>query len=327
MKIAYVISTGMCVSPHSGIRVQAVTWAEELERQGHEVVRVNPWEQQDWQKYDVIHLFGYSSMLNHLKHLNHDNIFFSPIIDSFQPVWKYKLATFWGSSRLRLTSHNYEYRMARPYIQKWCVRSQFEKEYVIRGYGVPEFKIVTIPLSYRLEAPKEYPQKELYCLHVSKISDGRKNVERLIDAAISFGFRLVLAGSVDVASFEHSTLKRKIETNDNISYLGRVSDVRLAELYAKAKVFALPSIGEGVGLVALEAAANGCDIVVTNIGGPKEYYGDMAFVVNPYDVKAIGHAVMEAMEATDQQPRLMHHVRENYNLSHCMRLLVESYLK
>lgn len=73
-----------------------------------------------------------------------------------------------------------------------------------------------------------------------------------------------------------------------IEYLGFVSDEELKNLYRRAKVFALPSIYEGVGMVALEAAVMGDDIVITSQGGPKEYYADLAEIVNPISVDEIG---------------------------------------
>lgn len=324
MLIGYVISESFCVSPFNGIRIQAETWARELEYQGHKVVRVNPWEQQNWSAFDAIHLFGYSTMLSNLSRIPNKNIVFSPIIDSYKSVWKYKMASYWGSQRLRLMSHNYEIRLASKHIKRWSVRTRYEYDFVRKGYGIPEDCITINPLSYRTNPPSEYPKKEPFCLHVSNITDGRKNVERLVDAAIKYGFKLVLAGSTST-SYQSSTLKRKIDENDNITFLGRVSDAQLEDLYQRAKVFCLPSIGEGVGLVALEAASFGCDIVVTSIGGPKEYYADLAYVVNPYLVDEIGQAVLNALQTTERQPKLMTHIRTTYNLQKCVKDLVAIY--
>ena len=325
MRIAFVISSSFCVSPYNGIRAQAQIWADELIRQGHQVIKVNPWERQEWETYDVIHLFGHSSLLNIISRINNPNIFLSPIIDSFKPVWAYRLATMWGFDRLRLSSHNHDFRNAKAYVRKWCVRTKFEADYVHRGYDVPLEDIVTVPLSYRFQPLDKVPQKENFCLHVSNITASRKNVMRLIDAAIKYKFKLVLAGSAD-ACFQNSLMKKKIDGNANITYIGRVSDEKLKELYGAAKVFALPSIGEGVGLVALDAAVYGCDIVVTSIGGPKEYYDGLAFEVDPYSVDSIGAAVMSAMSAKDRQPRLMRHVIDSYGLSQCMHKLADSYV-
>ena len=98
----------------------------------------------------------------------------------------------------------------------------------------------------------------------------------------------------------------------------------LFDLYNKAKVFALPSIREGVGLVALEAAARGSDIVITNIGGPKEYYEDLAYQVDPYSVDDIGKSVIKALETT-KQPELSHHILKEYSLEKLTEQLIKSY--
>ena len=324
MKVAYIISEIMCVSPHNGIRVQAESWAAELVRQGHEVIKVNPWEMQDWSSYDVIHIFGYSPFLKKLNDVPNRNIVFSPIIDSFMPIWLYRFVTYWGCKKMRISSTNYDIRSAKPYIKKWFVRSHFEFEYVHRAYGVPKNNIVIVPLSFRISPPTKYPRKENFCLHVSKLTDSRKNVERLVDAAIQGKFQLVLAGSVS-QDFDKSTLKKKIERHDNIRYLGRVSDEELINLYCSAKVFALPSIGEGVGLVALEAAVCGCEIVITNIGGPKEYYGGKAFTVNPFHTEQICKAVLDALDDNKFQPDLMYSIKSEYNIEKCVNHLVNIY--
>ena len=142
------------------------------------------------------------------------------------------------------------------------------------------------------------------------------------------GVELILPSTLDTISleaFQGCKYKCELKLTDNIKYIGRVSDDKLKELYGAAKVFALPSIGEGVGLVALDAAVYGCDIVVTSIGGPKEYYDGLAFEVDPYSVNSIGKAVMSAMSATDRQPRLMRHVIDCYSLAKCMHKLADSY--
>ena len=95
-----------------------------------------------------------------------------------------------------------------------------------------------------------------------------------------------------------------------------------------AKVFALPSLNEGVGLVALEAAIHGCNIVITNLGGPKEYYNkEMVELVNPYDIDDIGKAIVRAMEDCGSQPSLRKELKKKYNVSSCVDQLIESYQK
>jgi glycosyltransferase involved in cell wall biosynthesis len=108
--------------------------------------------------------------------------------------------------------------------------------------------------------------------------------------------------------------------------LGFVSDEELNLLYNRAKVFALPSINEGVGLAALEAAICGCNIVITDLGGPKEYYEkESAELVNPYDVDDIGKAVLRAMDNNLAQPKLRDTLIKKYNVSACVDKLIACY--
>ena len=107
--------------------------------------------------------------------------------------------------------------------------------------------------------------------------------------------------------------------------MGFVSDEKLKELYRQARVFALPSIYEGVGMVALEAAVMGDDVVITNQGGPKEYYSKMAEIVNPLSVDEIGGAITSFLEGKTYQPRLKEHIIKNYNLQTTCDLLEKTY--
>lgn len=316
MKIAYVISESYSVNKFNGIRMQAETWAKELHAQGEEVIKINPWEKYDWEQFDIIHIFGPCEfILNFTKGVSKrmHRIVFSPIIDTIQSVFKYKIATHWGLSKLRLASPNYTIRQARKYIKCWIVRSQYEQNYVHGAYGIPLEQISIIPLSFRMNAHKINVERENFCLHVSKLTDERKNVKRLIQAAIKFNFNLVLAGGISCDK-DFEELKELIDSHDNVRYLGRISDKFLEELYSKAKVFALPSINEGVGLVAVEAAASGCDIVITQKGGPKEYYAGMAKIVNPYDIDEIGKAILYFLNGNTYQPALKKYVEDNFNI-------------
>ena len=329
MKIAYVISTILSTNKYNGIRMQAETWANELIKQGHELIRINPWQQIEWNYFDVVHVIGADrasdTLLNRLSKCC-KKIIFSPIIDTIEPIWKYKIATYTGCRKLRLYSVNYALRQSKPFIKRWVVRSMYEAKYVNKAYDVPTENISIIPLSFRTPIYTKYPVKEPFCLHVSMLTDSRKNVKRLVEAAAKYKFRLILAGSIRTEQ-DFKPIHSIIERCENITYLGRVSDEELIQLYKKAKVFALPSINEGVGLVAVEAASYGCDIVITKIGGPKEYYADMAYLVDPYNVDEIGQAIMNAMTETRFQPKLQLHIQEKYNLTYCVNKLIEEYNK
>ena len=102
-----------------------------------------------------------------------------------------------------------------------------------------------------------------------------------------------------------------------------MSDSELEAWYKRAKVFALPSTNEGVGMVALEAAGYGCEIVLTNLGAPKEYFDGMARLVNPYSIDDIGYAMRTSLAEGFSQPKLLRFVATHYSLESCSNLLID----
>lgn len=311
-----------------GSKMQAEIWAKELERKGHTVDRINPWEHYNWKNYDVVHVFGFGLWNYDMIHWGsgiNQNFVFSPIIDTNTPMWKYKLATHFGCKKLRLFSQNYALRQLKQDIKLFFARTEYEADYLRQGYGISEDKIAIVPLSYREINYNPSIEKEPFCLFTGTMTQPRKNVPRLIEAARKYGFNLKLVGNKGNAESE-AKLRSLIGDANNIEILGFVSDKELNSLYNRAKVFALPSINEGVGLAALEAAICGCNIVITKLGGPKEYYEEgCAELVNPYDVDDIGKAVIRALKNNQAQPHLRNNLINNYNVSTCVDKLVAYY--
>ncbi len=328
MKIGYICNQGTCVSGASnGIRMQALIWRDELVKRGHEVVLINSWDVYDWKSFDIVHAFSFADSISFLHELKKRGIktVCSPIIDSNENKILYKLATQCGSKKLRLTSPGYNLRQQSQNIDLFLARSEHEAGYIRDCFDIPSKKVAIVPLSYRSENNDiDFSKKEDFCFHVSSITQSRKNVMRLMQAAVKYKFNLVLAGSIG-SQLSFAPFKNIIEENDNIKCLGFITDDQLENLYTRAKVFALPSLIEGVGLVALEAAMHGCDIVITNVGGPKEYYKDgLAYKVNPCSVDDIGCAIVSALKET-KQPELKHYISTHYNLDVCVSKLIELY--
>lgn len=329
MNIAYIMYPGACyMGAGDGSKMQAEIWIKELEKKGHHVERINPWGHYEWKSFDIIHVFGFGlwnyDMIHWGSGLN-PNFVFSPIIDTNTPMWKYKLATHFGCDKFRLFSQNYALRKLKTDIKLFFARSEYEASYLREGYGICSDKIAIVPLSYRETNYDPLIQKEPFCLFAGTMTQPRKNVPRLIEAAKKYGFQLKLAGNTgNEISKEH--LMSLIGHAANIEVLGFVSDEELSSLYNRAKVFALPSINEGVGLVAIEAAMHGCNIVITNLGGPKEYYKEgTAELVDPYNIDNIGQAIMRALEDNTSQPKLRETIMANYNTSVCTDKLIKSY--
>jgi glycosyltransferase involved in cell wall biosynthesis len=314
MKIAYIIAPVVVISGKSnGIRSQALSWKKGLQNNGHLVDEVSPWGNYEWSSYDVIHIFGTGlwlySFVSSLKNKN-PNIIISPIIDSSQSAVLHRLSSYLGLKKIRLWSPTYTFRKTLSLTKGVFVRSIHESKYIPNNFS--KDKVHIVPLATIEPKKTETDYRENFCLHISSITQPRKNVIRLIKAAKKYNFKLVLAGSKGKED-DFKIIKDEIGNYKNIEILGFVSEEKKIELYSKAKVFALPSTNEGVGIVALDAASYGCEIVITALGGPKEYYNNLAEIIDPYSVDDIGRSITNFLnDNIKHQPELSSYVIKNY---------------
>lgn len=320
-KIAFILyQFGVLSGRSNGVRSQALSTCSILNEFGDECVLINGWEHYDWKSFDAIHIYGYDIAIHtFVKALSsrNPNIFISPIIDSTKPYSLYKWATFNGFEKLRLYSNNYALRKALHLVKGVCARSEHEAKFFRESFGINSQKVFTIPLSYGLEAPENIyeilERKENFCFHLSALYQDRKNVIRLVEAAKKYGFKLVLAGNKGTDS-QFSQVQKAIGNATNITVLGYLSNEDLKEIYSKAKVFALPSINEGVGIVAMDAALYGCNIAMTNLKGPAEYYPKIKTVeiLDPYSVDDIGEKIVKLLKQ-DNDDNIYKHMVLNFS--------------
>ena len=99
------------------------------------------------------------------------------------------------------------------------------------------------------------------------------------------GVRLWIAGDGDARPDLEAWLAGRFE-REFVVFLGRVSDERLEELYGGVDAFALPSEGEGFGLVFVEAMAHGLPCVCVRAGAAPEVVqdGETGLIARPRDV-------------------------------------------
>ena len=311
----------------NGIRNQAVTWAESL-KQYCEVDLLSPWDSINWNQYDLIHVFGgdqWLGFLPDLKALN-NHLVFSPVLDSIDSQKKLRIQANLGFKGFHHAQNIYKMNLNN--FSAIYVRSDYEASYYRNCYDISDDRIVKVPISFDFNSDdlnKNIEIKERFCLHISALYQPRKNVLRLIEAAKKYGFKLKLGGSTGNEA-QTQELKEAIGDAENIELLGYLSKQDAIDLYSKASVFALPSINEGVGIVALNAASLGCNIVITSIGGPKEYFENFASIVDPYNIDEIGAAIMKQID-NNANLTLRNHIIENYSEESIAKLLFESYLK
>lgn len=106
---------------------------------------------------------------------------------------------------------------------------------------------------------------------------------------------LVVGGGDDRQRLE--SLARQLNVSDKVIFAGVVPDAELPDYYALADVFAMPSTGEGFGIVFLEAADAGLPIISGNRDGSVDALADgtIGTAVDPDDCIALSAALQSAL--------------------------------
>jgi glycosyltransferase involved in cell wall biosynthesis len=113
---------------------------------------------------------------------------------------------------------------------------------------------------------------------------------------------------------------------EHARYLGPVEhdSPLLRSAYAACSSFCLPSTLETPGLAALEAAAAGASLVITEEGSTREYFGDDALYVRSDDVEGIASALIAASGAP-RSSALMERVNTRFTWHQAADALVDLY--
>ncbi len=199
-------------------------------------------------------------------------------------------------------------------FEKFLFFSEWMRKFAV-SVGIPEERTVVIPPGVDFKRFK-VGRKEPFVLFVGNLIR-RKGVYYLIEVARELkdvSFKIVGKGK------ERGNLERIAPPN--VEFLGYVSDEELVELYSKALIFCLPSIGEGFGLVILEAMASGCAIVSTV---PLDYEGIfLPHLEKELLVKSIS-TLIENKAMAIKMGRRNREISKEYSWKRFVRRLLECY--
>src|SRR5262249_41143223 len=120
---------------------------------------------------------------------------------------------------------------------------------------------------------------------------------------------LYIVGKQDGLITADHRLSQMVENDpflkQQVHFTGYVSDERLKELYAAAKLFIFPSTYEGFGYPPLEAMAAGCPVVAARSAAIPEVCGDAVEYVDPYSVESIAAGIRKVLTDDARQQDLI----------------------
>jgi glycosyltransferase involved in cell wall biosynthesis len=207
----------------------------------------------------------------------------------------------------------------------------------VYSIGIPYSKIAIIPdgVDTAYFTPLSYNERKNNILFVGSLIE-RKGVRTLIQAfaAVVKQFpkvHLILIGE-GAQRIEIEQLAQLLGISANITLTGAQPQERVAVEMRYAKVFVLPSIEEGLGVVLLEAIASGTPIVASNVGGISEVVDDtIGILVPPGDADQLGKAILTIINLSPEKWNYFHHNARKraegmYDWNHIAEQLMRFYI-
>lgn len=171
---------------------------------------------------------------------------------------------------------------------------QFEKpNYLVERYNIDINKPILYTLT-RLSAFEKYKGYDTVISALAKLK------------ATGTEFTYLLAGKCE--SVEKDRIERLIaeyNLESSVKLIGFIADEELSDHFLLADLFIMPSKKEGFGIVFIEAAAHGCQVIAGNIDGSTDALlnGELGQLINPNSEEEIINAIQKAINNTAHQPK------------------------
>jgi glycosyltransferase involved in cell wall biosynthesis len=190
--------------------------------------------------------------------------------------------------------------------------SNYTKQDIVKNYGIEPKRIdvacngcrdIFKPLneSERIEIRNKYSENQEYFFYVGAIQP-RKNVHRLIEAFDLFNSqtnapqKLLLGGRFAWKTGEVKTAFDNSSHQEDIVFLGYLSEDELWRIMASAFAFVYVSLFEGFGIPLLEAMNCDIPLITSDKSSLPEVAGNAGILVNPYDLNSIAMAMRQLLE-------------------------------
>lgn len=143
-----------------------------------------------------------------------------------------------------------------------------------------------------------------------------KNLERLVTALKALSSRsefadvsLIMVGDYEKEVFHSSfqkikSLIQELGISNRVIFTGYLADEDLVILLNIAAVLVLPSLMEGVGLPAIEAAACGCPVIATRASPLPSLLGDGAMYIDPTDQQELERALDTVLSSNELRQQM-----------------------
>ena len=211
------------------------------------------------------------------------------------------------------------------HVEVWAV-SNFTKQKMIVVHGILPTRISILnnslspffPLPTNFEQPKNLIEKYnlakntpiLYTLNRLSSTEQYKGYDNVINALSELKkegqtFYYLIAGKADLLEHQRITsLIAKKDLQEEVKLIGYLTTDELIPHFLLSDVFVMPSSGEGFGIVFIEAAACGIQVIGGNVDGSTDALlnGALGQLVHPTNIQEIKQAIKSAIHNKEHQP-------------------------
>lgn len=201
------------------------------------------------------------------------------------------------------------------YADRVVAVSQWTRARVLSLGGIDASRVVIVPntfneLNFGVAPPAEYLSKryelepdDKVVLTVARLDPGEryKGYDRILEALPSLlaecgKVRFIVAGQGGDRQRAEG-IAAELGVSQAVTFAGFVPDAELADHYRLADAFAMPSVGEGFGIVFLEAMACGTPVLAGNRDGSVDALdgGRLGKLVNPDDAAEIADGIAQLL--------------------------------
>jgi glycosyltransferase involved in cell wall biosynthesis len=330
MKVVIIARTSLFTST-GGDTVQVLNTVKHLEKLGVTAdIRLTS-DSINYDEYDLMHFFSLirpSDIMPHIRKSKKPFVVTPLLIDyseydrrfrkgisgkifrffSADQIEYLKTIARWAKGQQNLGSYTYLLNGQRRGIVDILTKatlllpnSQLEYDRLIRSYPVvPAYQIVPNGIDPELFQSSALEAKdESMVLCVARI-EGLKNQVNLVKALNDTRYQLYIIGNPAINQPKYYKECQRIASG-NVHFIGHLTQNELIPYYKKAKVHVLPSWFETCGLSSLEAAAMGCNIVITDKGYASEYFQSDAFYCDPGSTDSIREVIAVACATTARE--------------------------
>ena len=321
---------------YGGGEVQAQQTMVALNKQGQHAFWLNFTDLDLFAHTDILHFFGGTAQFANWIHLASETC---PVVVS--PI-------FWEPSALRQLGWRYERilpgtasRTVHKLLREATLvlpNSHAEARHLHALFGLEESSMHIIPngvdtdflgtssAAFRQRYLADWPPDAPFVLCVGRI-ERRKNQLLLAQACHAAGVPLVLIGQLAPNTdleYQQELLQLVAGHPGELKYLGQLARSELPDAYAAAAVHALVSTSETTGLVSLEAALNGCNLVVGEHPTVREYFDGIATIVHQ-DVASVRDGIERALAMPRNGQGQAQVIAQNYTWDRVAELTAKAY--